>query len=175
MGLPPIRYAAIPTLLIIAMLLGGCIPVSISTSQCFDRPHSSYMEAWRQWTEQNPCGHVTIAPPLVNITGYIAAGQKLPPSVVLFVTPNVTEDAARHVRSHCRYIMRVKPNERRQVVFANIPAGLFVLAAPNPNHEFRILKTVGVSSGGEVRTYVDWIETPDGWEFIILNISRADQ
>lgn len=126
---------------------------------------------WQRWTERNPCGHLTIAPPLVNITGYIAAGQKLPPSVDLYITPNVTEDAARYVMHHCRPLTRVRPTDGRHVVFENIPPGTFIIATPNPTRAFRV-ETIGVSSDGVIRSNIQWVETSDGWKFVTLNISR---
>jgi hypothetical protein len=170
MGFLPEKEAAKSTLLLIAMLLGGCIP-----SHSFVGPgtrSSPAMQGIDDWIEYNPCGVLHFTERVVNITGRIVVRQTLSPGVTLFIAPNMTEEDARYVLNHCRFIMRQRLLWKGQFSLKELPVGQYFLAADTDNASGVVIKSLIIHRTTDTSVEIPWTRRLGEYEIMAFRITH---
>lgn len=170
MGHPPNRYAAIPTILLIAMLLGGCAPSSTEQSTA-KVPQPNDLASWMS---DAPCGQLNLAPPFVNITGTLNFRPSSPAPVALHIAPNLTRDAADFVLENCAPIGTLQVEPGANFSLRGLPQGPYFLAARIPNNQTPPVMSFKVERSKKLRTTITWTQTVNGHFVVALAIESKE-
>ncbi len=83
--------------------------------------------AFQEWTRQNPCGSLSIRPPLFNVTGHLSGTDNYNRSLRLHIAPNTTADAALYVIDNCARLGYIDVQQNGMFTVGALPEGDYVL------------------------------------------------
>src|SRR5690606_1527905 len=130
------------------------------------------MQGIDDWSDHNPCGVLRITKPVVNITGRIVVRQTLSPGVTLSIAPNMTEEGARYVLNHCRFIMRQRFLWKGQFSPSELPVGQYFLAADTDNSPGGVIKTLISHRTADTSFEIAWTHRLGEYEVMAFRITH---
>ena len=147
MGCPRhFSYLCVLTIITLSEILIGCSLIW---------PHTSEFSAPTMFQE-NPCGFLNIAGPLVNVSGHVTAPVQPGTMMELFVVRNTSLDTALFTVENCPALIAVPVDTDGAFTFSSLPIGDYVVMLPgdsfgNKTQGFPIIPEFN-NSGLEVGT-----------------------
>ena len=128
---PRLKYAK-ATVLMLAIILGGC-----TLFQQDEQPRTLLLftdgrdaEQIRQWLDEHPCGMLQVTPPFLNVTGELTASPKPNASICLLIARNTSLAAALYTAENCPCISVAAVNASKAFSLANLPTGTYLAMIP---------------------------------------------
>lgn len=168
MGFPPKKEPAKTTVLLIAVLLGGCIPFSTPYSV----PETPQVERFPSSIGETACGQLDFTPPFVNISGTIALRPSSATSLLLYIAPNLTVEAADHVLHHCARIGTIWVDSGANFSLLGLPLGQYFLAAAIPDNETEPGMSFLIHRDRTQRVEILWTRTIDSCFVVAMEIEN---
>ncbi|GMW03988.1 MAG: hypothetical protein AMXMBFR84_51220 [Candidatus Hydrogenedentota bacterium] len=171
MGYPPIQEHAKTTTLLLALLLGGCIP-SASIPKPYGDEDLRALNTPAPDLDVNGCGTLHVTSSLIAFISQSPTLSGRDGTATLFIAPNGTMEAATFVKGNCRYVARTLV-ARETVAFEGVPAGEYFLVlddapptAVRTGLSFQILNERG-------KLHVRWIDVIDNNVVVAMTIEAS--
>ena len=120
----------IAILVTMLLLLLSCAPeTSTHFEKASDNGRNFYqaLQALERRIQENPCGFLQVRQPLLQVSGFLTASPRDNTSLVLFIAPNTSFDAALYVVEHCPPIYRSSSTNAKRFTLPPLPEGNYVV------------------------------------------------
>lgn len=170
MGNPPIQEHAKTTTLLIALFLGGCFPSASLLKFGGDESGATHIPV--PGLDVNGCGILHVTPSLISFTSQSMVGHEQNHTVMLYIAPNRTREAAFFVMKHCRFIARTTATHGA-AAFEDVPPGEYFsvlddvpFATMQTDLSFGILNESG-------KLHVRWLDIVDSSVVVAMTIEAS--